>query len=270
MIVLIRGGGDIASGVAMRLHRGGVRVAVLELPQPLAVRRLVSFSEAVYTDEHAVEGVTARRVTDPTDTLRILQIFARGQIPVLVDPEGKAIAALHPHVVVDARLLKQRVPLIPERVGLILGLGPGFTAGENCHAAIETNRGHMLGRVFWQGSPEEDTGAPESVAQLGRERVLRAPADGELVTQVEIGAHVEAGQVIAEVAGQPVTARFKGVMRGLLRGGMTVSAGLKIGDVDPRDDVRYCTTISDKALAVGGGVMEAILFRVELRKHLWA
>jgi xanthine dehydrogenase accessory factor len=270
MIVVLRGGGDIASGVAMRLYRAGLRVAVLELPKPMAVRRLVSFSEAVYAGETVVEGVTAKKVNDPTDTLRVLQIYSKGQIPVLVDPEGEAVRALHPHVVVDARLLKQRVSLMPERVGLIIGLGPGFTAGENCHAAIETNRGHMLGRVFWQGSPEEDTGAPESVAQVGMERVLRAPADGELVTHVEIGAHVDAGQVIAEVAGQPVTARFKGVMRGLLRGGISVRAGLKIGDVDPRDDERYCTTISDKALAVGGGVIEAILSRVELRKQLWA
>jgi xanthine dehydrogenase accessory factor len=217
-----------------------------------------------------VEGITARRVTDPTDTLRVLQILSKSHIAVLVDPEVESIQQLHPHVVVDARMTKQRVPLIPTLVKLIIGLGPGFVAGENCHAVIETNRGHMLGRVIWQGSPEPDTGTPDVVANQRSQRVLRAPADGLLETHAEICDHLEGGQLVAEVAGQPVVAPFPGVLRGLLRPGIQVSAGLKIGDVDPRDDVRFCELVSDKSLAIGGAVMEAILSRVELRSQLWA
>jgi xanthine dehydrogenase accessory factor len=270
MIVLIRGGGDLSSGVALRLHRAGLRVVITELAQPLAVRRLVCFGEAVYAGECSVEEVTARRVTDPTDTLRVLQVLSKGHIAVLIDPQGEAIRHLHPHVVVDGRMTKHPAPLIPERVQLIIGLGPGFVAGENCHAVVETNRGHMLGRVIWQGPPEPDTGEPDAVANRRAERVLRAPADGELVAHADICDHLEEGQLVAEVAGQPVHAPFKGVLRGLLHPGVMVARGLKIGDVDPRNDHRFCTLVSDKSLAIGGGVLEAILSRPELRPQLWA
>jgi xanthine dehydrogenase accessory factor len=270
MIVLIQGGGDLASGVAMRLHRAGLRVVVTELPQPLVVRRLVSFAEAVYAGECRVEEISARRVNDPADALRVLQVLAKGMIPVLIDPQGDSIPHLHPHVVVDARMTKQPAALIRERVGLIIGLGPGFVAGDNCHVVVETNRGHMLGRVIWNGAAQPDTGEPDAVANRRSERVLRAPADGELVAHADICDHLEEGQLVAEVAGLPVTAPFKGVLRGLLHPGVQVWRGLKIGDVDPRDDHRFCTLVSDKSLAVGGGVLEAILSRPELRPHLWA
>jgi xanthine dehydrogenase accessory factor len=270
MIVLIRGGGDLASGVALRLHRAGLRVVITELAQPLAVRRLVSFAEAIYAGEISVEGVTARRVADASDTLRVLQVFAKGQVPVLVDPQADSIKSLHPTVVVDARMMKRHADLIPTPVNLIVGLGPGFVAGENCHAVVETLRGHRLGRVYWQGSAAADTGAPDPVREQSAGRVLRAPADGLLEARTEIGEHVAAGQPVAEVAGQVVLAPFAGVLRGLLHDGVPVKAGLKIGDVDPRDDPSYCTQVSDKALAVGGGVLEAILFRTELRANFWA
>ena len=270
MIVLIRGGGDLASGVALRLHRAGLRVVVTELAQPLAVRRLVSFCEAIYAGQFAVEGVVGRRVADASDTLRILQVFAKGQIPVLVDPQADSIKSLHPTVVVDARMMKRTADLIPTPVSLIVGLGPGFVVGENCHAVVETLRGHTLGRVYWQGSAAADTGVPDPVREQSAQRVLRAPVDGILVGRVDIGEHVEAGQPVAEVAGQPVIAPFTGVLRGLLHPGLTVRAGLKIGDVDPRDDPGFCTLVSDKALAVAGGVLEAILSRTELRSNLWA
>jgi len=268
-IILIRGGGDMASGVALRMFRAGFRVAVTELPQPLAIRRRVSFAEAIYNGECQVEEATGRVVKDPTDTLRIMQLFAKNLVPVLIDPQGEAIKALYPTVVVDARMLKEAVPLIPTRIKLIIGLGPGFTAGENCHAAIETQRGHRLGRVLWQGSPQLDSGIPDSVGSHQAERVLRAPASGVLETQVEIGDHVEAGQTVAVVGGENVLAPFAGVLRGILHPGVEVSQGLKIGDIDPRDDPSYCTLVSDKSLAVAGGVMEAILSRPELRPHLW-
>ena len=270
MIVLIRGGGDLASGIALRLYRAGLRIVMTELPQPLAVRRLVSFSEAVYAGETTVEGITAKRVNDPGDALRILNVFAKGQIPVLIDPDGAAIRAVHPTVVVDARMLKQAVPLPEERINLLIGLGPGFTAAGNCHAAVETNRGHTLGRVYWTGGPQPDTGVPDAVQDQRIERVLRAPTDGEVVAHAQLGEIIEAGQLIAEVDGQPVKAGFRGALRGLLRTGVQVSEGLKIGDLDPRADSSLCWLVSDKSLAVAGGVLEAILTRSELRKSFWS
>lgn len=269
MIVVILGGGDLASGVALRLHRAGLRVAITELAQPLVVRRKVSFAEAVYTGETTVEEVTARRVNDPTDMLRILQVFAKGQLPVLVDPDAAAVKLLHPSVLIDARMLKREVALFPIPINLIIGLGPGFTAGENCHAVVETNRGHMLGRVIWKGSGEPDTGVPEAVGDRRADRVLRAPAEGIFQPGAEICDHVEAGQQIAEVNGQPLVAPFKGVLRGLLHPGLQVHVGDKVGDLDPRDDDRFCRLVSDKSLAVGGGVMEAILSRSEFRSTFW-
>lgn len=270
MIVLIRGGGDLASGIALRLYKAGLRIIITELPQPLAVRRLVSFSEAVYNGEASVEGVVARRVSDPGDSFRILNVFTKGQIPVLVDPDGTAIKSSHPTVVVDARMLKQAVPLPEERINLLVGLGPGFTAGINCHAAVETNRGHALGRVYWAGSAQSDTGVPDAVQEQGAERVLRAPADGEMETFAEIGDIIEEGKPIAEVNGQQVLAKFRGVLRGLLRPGTQVTSGLKIGDLDPRADPVLARMVSDKSLAVAGGVLEAMLSRPELRKSFWA
>lgn len=275
-LVLIRGAGDLASGVALRLRRSGLRVVMCELAEPLAVRRLVSFAEAVYAGECAVEDVTARRVNDPTDTLRILQLLAKGMVPVLVDPQGIAVKALHPTVVVDGRMLKTQAPLDPTPVQLLIGLGPGFTAGVNCHAVIETNRGHYLGRVLWQGSAQIDTGIPEGVGEHYADRVLRAPVDGVLKAHAAIGDVLQTGQVIAEIhpagGSDPLTiaAAFPGLLRGLLRDGVQVRAGMKLGDLDPRCDPAYARLVSDKSLAIGGGVLEAILSRPELRKQLWS
>ncbi len=268
-IVLMRGGGDLASGVAYRLYRAGFRVAIAELPQPLAVRRLVSFAEAVYAGETTVEGVTARRVNDPTDNLRILRIFAQNQIPMLVDPDLQSLQTLHPTVLIDARMTKRPPQTGKYAASLVIGLGPGFTAGENCHAVIETNRGHTLGRVIWQGAGEADTGLPEKVQNHGADRVLRAPAAGILEGKVELGSLVEEGQLIAEVNGRPVLAPFGGVLRGLVHSGLDVQQDVKIGDVDPRANPNLARLISDKSLAVGGGVLEAILSRIDLRPLLW-
>jgi xanthine dehydrogenase accessory factor len=270
MIVIIRGGGDLASGVAYRLVRSGLRVIVTELEQPLAVRRKVSFAEAINAGVTVVEGITARKVEDPTDTLRILQIIAKGHLPVLADPSGQSVLALHPSVIVDARMLKKPPEPLRHNARLFIGLGPGFEAGKNCHAVIETRRGHTLGRVYWSGTPEPDTGLPENVAEYGVERVLRSPLAGELLPLVEIGDIVEAGQDVAEVSGEKIKASFKGVVRGLLRSGQLVTPGLKIGDIDPRLNPQLCSLISDKALAIGGGVLEAILSRIELRASFWS
>jgi xanthine dehydrogenase accessory factor len=264
-IILIRGGGDLASGVAIRLIRSGLRVVVTEIAQPLAVRRTVAFAEAVYAGETTIEGITAQRIPDPTDSFRILMVLGKQQVPVLVDPDCRAAEILHAAVIVDGRMTKHAPEAIGYSPTLYIGLGPGFEAGVNCQAVIETRRSHMLGRVYWQGSPDPDTGQPEGDPR----RVLRAPADGEFIAHAEIGQHLEAEQVIAEVAGQAVSAPFPGTLRGLLHPGLKVARGLKIGDIDPRGDPRLCQFVSDKTLSIGGGVLEAILSRSELRSKLW-
>lgn len=268
-IILLRGGGDLASGVALRLHRAGLRVAISELEQPLAVRRLVSFSEAIYAGEVTIEGVTARRVNDATDQLKILRVFSQGKIPVLIDPRAEALKTLHPTVLIDARMTKMPPETSLHSAALFIGLGPGFIAGVNCHAAIETNRGHNMGRVIWQGAPQADTGKPEQVVERGIERVLRSPADGILEARTTIGDHLDEGQLIAEVGGEPLKAPFKGVLRGLIHPGMHVTRGMKVGDLDPRNNPGICSLVSDKSLAVGGGVLEAILSRRDFRSKLW-
>ena len=270
-VILIRGGGDLATGVALRLIRTGLRVVVTEIAQPLAVRRTVSFAEAVYAEEITVEGVTAHRIPDPTDSFRILMVLGKQQIPVLVDPDCTSAKTLHASVVVDARMTKRP----PEPIGyvpqLYLGLGPGFEAGVNCQAVVETRRGAMLGRVYWRGSPDPDTGQPDGDPQ----RVLRAPADGTFVAHKQIGEHCEAGELIAEIQSpvenstSKIISPFPGILRGLLHPGLLATRGLKIGDIDARDDPRLCQIVSDKALSVGGGVLEAILSRPVLRATLW-
>jgi xanthine dehydrogenase accessory factor len=265
MIAVIRGGGDLASGVALRLVRAGICVVITELPQPLAIRRTVSFADAVYTASTVVEGVTAQRIDDPKDLQLIQETLADGRIPVLVDPQANVLSILHPEVVVDARMLKQQILTPVVNTCFFVGLGPGFTVGENCHAVIETQRSHTLGRVIWTGSSNPDTGIPEGVAGKISERVLRAPTTGVLSAYAEIGMSLQAGQPVAAVAGQTVFAPFAGVLRGLLHPGLTVELAMKIGDVDPRNDPRLCELVSDKALAVGGGVLEAILSQEKLR-----
>ena len=266
-LILIRGGGDLASGVAWRLHRAGLQMLITEQPQPLAVRRLVSFCEAVYRDAITVEGVTARRAETLDQALSVLHA---GQIPVLVDPQLVLCADLKPLALIDARMTK-RPPKngAMDAASLTIGLGPGFVAGENCHVAIETNRGHFLGRTIWQGATQTDTGIPGAVASRQSERVLRAPADGIFHPRIAIGERVARGQVIAEVEGQPINAVFDGILRGLLHAGLPVTRGLKVGDLDPRLDPRYARTISEKSLAIGGGVIEALLTRPEIRTRLW-
>jgi len=251
MNILIRGGGDIATGVALRLHRTGYHVFITELRQPLAVRRTVSFAETVYEGIWTVEGVSARRAESASQAM---EFSLTGLIPVLVAPDLDTIT-LEYDVLVDGRLTKAVVgySISPERQ--IIGLGPGFIAGKNCHAVVETNRGHMLGRVYWNGSAQPDTATPEGDPH----RVLRAPADGIVAGHVEIGQHVEEGQIIASVSKEQVASPLKGIVRGLIHPGLSVSKGLKIGDIDSRDDPALCRLVSDKALAVGGGVLEAIL-----------
>lgn len=261
MLVLIRGGGDLASGVAARLHRCGFPVVMTELPQPLMVRRPVCFGAAVYEGEVVVEGIVARHVPDVAAARRAL---ADRVIPVLVDPAAACRVALAPAALVDAIMAKRNTGTRRSDAPLVIGLGPGFTAGDDCHAVIETQRGHWLGRVYWQGAAQPDTGTPGEIGSASTPaRVVRAPADGLLEGCAAIGDPIAAGQVIATVAGVPVRSLCAGVLRGLVRSGLSVTRGLKIGDVDPRGVRAHCFTISDKSLAVGGGVLEALLMYLQ-------
>ena len=264
--ILIRGGGDLASGVALRLYHCGLNVVITELGEPLSVRRTVSFSEAIYDGQVVVENVTARRVADPTDMLKIVNVLSKRHVPVLIDPAGTCAGILHPVAIVDARMLKRAPERYAHHAMLYIGLGPGFRAPDNCHVVIETQRGHRLGRVIWSGESQGDTAKPDGDAR----RVLRAPADGVFASAASIGQHFEEGQQIAAVGADAITAPFAGVLRGLLRPGLTITQGTKVGDIDPRDDPALIHLVSEKALAVGGGVLEALLTRPEVRSKLWA
>lgn len=255
-LILMRGGGDLATGAAVRLVRAGFPLVVTELAQPLVVRRTVALAAAVLEAEITVEGVQARR-TESVAGAR--DLTRRGIVPVLVDPEGTSIRLCRPTVVVDARMAKRNIDTRRDDAPLVVALGPGFTAGEDCDAVVETNRGHFLGRVYWDGAAEPNTGTPGIVKGYGAERVLRAPVAGAVRTRRSIGDAVEEGQIVATVAGEPVRAPFPGVLRGIVAPGTEVPAGLKIGDVDPRGNREHCFTVSDKSLAVGGGVLEAVL-----------
>ncbi|MHB8928350.1 MAG: selenium-dependent molybdenum cofactor biosynthesis protein YqeB [Bacillota bacterium] len=255
-IILIKGAGDLATGAAHRLFRAGFDVIMTELPEPRAVRRGVAFSECVFRGSVTIEGVTAVRVGS-------LEERAEGTIPVLVDPDGRAAAAAGAPVLVDARMAKRNLGTRIDDAPVVVTLGPGFTAGVDAHAVVETARGHYLGQVIYRGRAQEFTGLPGEVGGFTAERVLRAPSQGELKAVVELAAWVDAGQAVAEVAAGaerlPIKASVTGVVRGLLRDGAPVFEGQKVGDVDPRCDPEAVWRISDKARAVGGGVMEAIM-----------
>jgi xanthine dehydrogenase accessory factor len=256
LTVLIRGAGEMATGVAWTLARCHFKVVLLEAPQPLAVRRLVSFCEAVYESPKTVEGVQALLVTSPRE---VEAAWQSGQIPLLIDPEMAMAAELKPAVLVDAIMAKKQSPPLRDKAPLVVGLGPGFTAGRDAHAVIETNRGHNLGRVLYRGEAEPDTGRPGNIGGFSVERVLRASAEGRMGNIKEIGDQVEKDETVATVAGQPIRSQITGVLRGLIRDGTSVVAGMKVGDVDPRGVREYCATISEKARAIGGGVLAAIV-----------
>jgi xanthine dehydrogenase accessory factor len=255
-LTIIRGAGDIATGVGWRLFRCGFPVVMTEIPEPTVVRRKVAFAEAVHDGKVTVEGVTACLITGADQVETTLRA---SQIPIFVDPAAEIIQRLKPSVVVDAILAKKNLGTKISDAPLVFGLGPGFTAGEDVHAVIETNRGADLGRVIWNGRAEPDTGIPGIAGGHGVERVLRSPAAGRIVLHCAIGDYISCGSLIAEVGGQSVLAPFSGTVRGLLRENTAVFSGMKIGDIDPRICQELSYTISDKALAIAGGVLEAIL-----------
>ena len=256
MLVVIRGAGDLATGVALRLWRAHIRVVMTDIPAPTAIRRTVCFSQAVVHGETTVEDVTARRAENPEQALEVLK---EGVIPVLADPDGACIPVLKPDAVVDAILAKKNLGTKITDAPVVIGVGPGFTAGVDCHAVVETMRGHYLGRVIYRGSALPNTNIPGLIGGFAGERVLRAPADGIFRPCREIGDRVEAGDTAGFVGDAPMVCTIGGILRGLLADGTPVHKGMKSGDVDPRCEPAHCTCASDKALAVGGGVLEAIL-----------
>lgn len=264
MLVLIRGAGDLASGAALRLWRCGIDVVMTDIAQPTAIRRTVSFSEAIRLGSHTVEDVTARLARGPEDVAALL---SSGVIPVLIDPEAACRAALRPYALVDAVMAKRNLGTQRTDAPIVVGVGPGFTAGVDCHAVVETMRGHTLGRVIYEGSALPNTNIPGLIGGFAGERVLRAPADGVFKTARHIGDTVEAGETVGHVAGKPMTCTIGGVLRGLLADGVETRRGMKAGDVDPRGQREYCFTASDKALAIGGGVLEAILYLSGENRH---
>jgi xanthine dehydrogenase accessory factor len=262
ILVVVKGGGDLATGVAHRLHRAGMKVVITELDQPTVIRRAVAFASAVFEGEVAVEGVVARRVEDAAQALALLP---EGIVPVLVDPGASVVGELKPDVVVDAIIAKRNTGIKITDAPVVVALGPGFTAGLDAHAVIETNRGHDLGRIILAGQAAPDTGIPGPVMGYASERVVRAPGEGAFQGVKGIGDTVEAGDVVAHAGDQPVLAPISGVLRGLLADGLLVKEGMKVGDVDPRGVREHCFTISDKARALGGSVLEAVLYW--LREH---
>ncbi len=264
-IILIRGGGDLATGVAARLSRSGFHVVITEIAQPRTVRRLVAFAEAVYEGQVEVEDLSCQLVTSAGDAMAALD---NRRIPIIVDPDAQIRKQLELVALVDARMRKAPPEIGMESSIFVIGLGPGFTAGTNCHAVIETNRGHHLGRVLWHGSAEPDTGIPEPVSGYDVDRVLRAPASGVFMGNAKLGSLVKTGEILAMVENAPLKAPFDGALRGLLHDGLKVEAGEKVGDLDPRGEQSYCYEISDKSLAIGGGVLEALLSRSSVRTHL--
>lgn len=256
MLVVIRGAGDIATGIALRLYRAGMQVVMCDLAQPTSIRRTVCFSEAIRLGETTIEGVRGVLCKDA----EVARLAAQSAcVAVMADPEASCVSDLHPDVLVDAILAKRNLGTTRGMAPVVIGVGPGFTAQVDVDAAVETMRGHYLGRVYYTGSPLPNTAIPGLIGGYAGERVLRAPADGVFTPCVQIGDEVKAGAVCGTVAGEPMVATIDGVVRGLLQEGVPVTRGMKSGDVDPRCHPEYITMASDKALAVGGGVLEAIL-----------
>jgi len=254
--IVVKGGGDLGSGVAWRLHRCGFNVLITDVAQPTVIRRTVAFASAIYDGQTTVEG-EAGRLIEHSGQAQVC--WASRQVAVIVDPEGKSVREIRPDVVIDAILAKKNLGTSITDAPVVIALGPGFVVGFDCHAVVETNRGHNLGRVIWQGGAEPNTGIPGTIGGENARRILLAPVSGLFREERHIGDLVKTGEVIAFIGTEPVVSRLDGVVRGLIHGGLMVPAGMKIGDVDPRGIISHCFTISDKSLAIAGGVLEAVL-----------
>jgi xanthine dehydrogenase accessory factor len=263
-LVALKGAGDLATGVIHRLVRAGFPVMATELPQPTVLRRTVAFAEAVTFGEMTVEDVTAQRA-DSIEAIR--EALRNGHVPVVVDPDGILLKQIHPTVLVEATLSKHNSGVTLDSASIVIALGPGYEAGKDVQAVIETNRGHNLGRVYLEGYAEPNTGVPGTIGGYSSERLLRAPCAGMIYGIHQIGDTVHAGETVAFVKenaasndDMPVIAAISGILRGLVRDGLPVSPGMKIGDIDPRAVREHCFTISDKSRAIAGGVLEAVMY----------
>jgi len=263
-LIAVKGAGDLATGVIHRLVRAGFAVMATELAQPTALRRTVAFAEAVALGQMTVENVTARLVSSAED---IRTTIGSEIVPIVVDPDGSVLKQMKPTVLIEATLSKYNSGVTMQDAPVVIALGPGYEADKDVHAVIETNRGHNLGRVYLQGSAEPNTGVPGAIGGYASERLLRAPCAGRLYGVRQIGDSVEAGETVAvvrEMEGDtevtPVIGAISGILRGLVRDGLPVKAGMKVGDIDPRAVREHCFTISDKSRAVAGGVLEAVLY----------
>ena len=264
-LVIVRGGGDIATGTIYKLYKCGFQVLVLEVENPSAIRRKVAFSEAVYEGQKTVEDVTCYLAPDLDNAVAMIE---SGKLTMIVDPKGVCISKLRPLAVVDAILAKKNLGTNKGMADIVIGLGPGFTAGKDVHAVVETMRGHSLGRVIYEGSAIANTGIPALVGGYGKERVIKSPAKGILRNRKQIADVVKSGDVIAEIElggtlekAIPVTVMIDGILRGMIRDGYPVTEGFKIADIDPRiEELENCFMISDKARCIAGGVLEAILY----------
>jgi len=260
-LIIVRGGGDIASGTIMKLHQCGFSVLILEIASPSAIRRNAAFSEAVYEGQQTIEGVTCYLAKNEEQAADFL---CEGKLPVLVDPKGSCISLFRPMAVVDGILAKRNIGTGRNMAPITVALGPGFEAGMDVDAVIETKRGHDLGRVIYKGTASPNTGVPGVIAGFSKERVIHSPAEGILRNVRAITDTVSKGELLAVIeAGDgniPVTAPMDGLLRGLIRDGYPVTKGFKIADIDPRaDEYDNCFTVSDKARCIAGGVLEAIL-----------
>lgn len=256
-IIVVRGGGDIATGVCHRLFKAGFNVLILDIEKPTTIRRRVAFSEAIYSKEIVVEGVKAVHVNRIED---IFHEINKGNIPVYIDPTGQCINEVSPLAVVDSILAKKNLGTNMDMAPITVGLGPGFEAGVDVDLVIETKRGHFLGKVIYQGFAIANTSIPGNILGHTDDRIIRATAEGKVMPLIEIGDMVEKGQVICKIGDTQVIANISGIVRGMIKEGLYVTKGYKIGDIDPRGERENVFTISEKARAVGGGVLEAIMF----------
>ena len=261
--IWIRGAGDLATGIALRFFRSGFDVIMSDIAVPTTVRRTVAFSPAIYEGEAIVEGISGKFCDNISE---IDSIIESGAIPIIVDPSGDIMREYKPEVIVDAIIAKTNIGTGIDDAKIVIGVGPGFGAGVDCHAVVETKRGHNLGRVIWSGSAYPNTGVPGNIGGYTVERIIRATADGIFKANVSIGDSVKAGDLVAYCDKTPVYAGIDGIVRGLLQDGVKVKTGMKSGDVDPRAQKDYCFSVSDKARAIGGGVLEAVLGLMSSRK----
>lgn len=257
MMILIKGAGDLATGIAYRLKRSGFDIVMTEINKPTTVRRTVAFSQAIFDNEITIEGIKGIKVNNINEVYKEIN---KGNIPIIIDEKAEIIKELKPDVVVDAIIAKRNLGTSIDDAPIVIGVGPGFEAKVDCHLVVETKRGHYLGKVIEEGSAIPNTGVPGDIGGYTKERIIRATSSGKIKPVAEIGDFVKKGDIVAYIDGVEVLAQIDGIVRGMLQEGIEVFEGMKSGDIDPRCEKDHCFTISDKARSIGGGVLEAIMY----------